>query len=444
MRSATLIILVTLMLMANACLPTEPTARPTKQPTNRAANTEQQEKERRETEAAGRATVEARTAQPESDSAIQTRAAEAVASVTNSPPTKPPGTPEPERMTSTDQATKSQTPYTRIATLEDGEEPKGGEWYFLELDEESLYGRMIMMMTPGDRLVTTFGCITRKETGITEPIVKIRYPSRLPIELLTLEEGLEVQTKVNDNFLSLEWQKSLTQDTDIKLTAADAQRLVQHISATNANSYQIIFPHQPELNRIVPAAGLGAVVAETGTGCLTDEIKDQEVQPLMPPETPQEPRDGSYTYTSPNQRFTFQYPADCGQMWETATEADNFDTCTGNPEEINTSLGIINLKGVGEELSESPQWFTKDFADNIAERNEDATRYSLTTNAGHRLEVAEISTDYGYGPVTVVTAAFTDSQWHLIAINMLYWSDTSALNDERGRAALKTVAAKHP
>ena len=334
--------------------------------------------------------------------------------------------------------------YTRVTSPDDIDETIEGEWYYIEVDEEGLHAEMVMMVTPGENLITTYGCSTIKQMEITEPIVKIRYTNRLPMELITAEESLQLQTISGGTHLRLEWWASLTQDTDIKLTWEDAQILVQHIDATNAENYQIIFPHNPELDRVIPVKGLGTVVNETGMECFTDEIKDLEIQPLMPPGTPQEPRDGRYTYNSPDQRFTFEYPADCGQMWESAAAADNSEACPGDLDEINTWVEMINLAGIGGELSESPSWFTKDYADKMTARFENTSQYDLVTNGGQRLEVVEIEADDGFGAVTLVAATFTDSEWHLITIYMAYWSETLALNQERAKAALRTFAAKHP
>ena len=334
--------------------------------------------------------------------------------------------------------------YTRVTSPDDIDVTLEGEWYYIEIDEEGIYAEIVSMVTPGEGLMTTYGCSTIKQMAITEPIVKIRYTNRLPMELITLEESLQVHTIVGDDPLTLEWGASLTQDTDIKLTRADAQTLVQHIDATNAENYQIIFPHNPELDRIIPVKGLGTVVNETGLECFTGEIKDLELQPLMPPGTPQDPKNGRYTYSSPDQRFTFKYPADCGQMWESATSADNSEACPGDLNEINAWVETFNFAGMGEELSESPEWFTKDHVDKMAERYTNTSRYDLVTNGGHKLEVAEIEADEGYGPATVVAAAFTDSEWHFITIYMAYWSETSDLNQERVRAALRTFDAKYP
>ena len=254
-----------------------------------------------------------------------------------------------------------------------------------------------------------------------------------------------IDTISGGTHLPLEWWASLTQDTDIRLTWEDAQILVQHIDATNAENYQIIFPHNPELDRVIPVKGLGTLVTETGLECFTDEIKDPELQPLMPPGTPQEPRDGRYTYTSPDQRFTFEYLADCGQMWESATSADNSEACPGDLNEINawvetwpTSQGWE--RNYRNPLSGSPRTMST----KMAERYTNTSRYDLATNRGHKLEVVEIEADEGYGLATIVAATFTDSEWHLITIYMAYWSETSDLNQERIRATLRTFTAKHP
>ena len=158
--------------------------------------------------------------------------------------------------------------YTRVASPDDIEETIEGEWYYIEVDEEGLYVRMIKMVTPGERLTTSYGCVTVKHMEITAPIVRIGFTNRLPMELITREESLQVQTIAGGTYLPLEWMTSLTQDTDIKLTEADSQTLVQHIDATNAENYQIIFPHNPELDRVIPVKGLGTVVNENRDGML--------------------------------------------------------------------------------------------------------------------------------------------------------------------------------
>ena len=113
-------------------------------------------------------------------------------------------------------------------------------------------------------------------------------------------------------------------------------------------------------------------------------------------------------------------------------------------DEINAWVEMINFAGMGGELPEPPAWFTKDYADNAAERYANASRYDLVTNGGHKLEVVEIEVDEGYGPGTIVAAVFTDSEWHFITIYMAYWSETSAVNEERAKAALRTFTPRHP
>ena len=338
------------------------------------------------------------------------------------------------------------TPATHriVSPLADGEEPKEGEWYHWATDEEGTSHSAIMIITPGEQTITIYACSTIKDSGVTNNIVNVRYSSRLPVELITSEYSLQVQTTVKGSPLPVEWQTSQTQDTDIKLTGAEAQTLVQYIEETNAESYQILFPNHPELNRTIPSAGLGPALFETGTDCFAGEINEQGLELPIPPATPQEPVEGSYTYTDPDQRFTLKYPADCGQMWEATNYADNSWTCAGNPNEINTLLEVFDLRGVGEKASESPERLAKDYADNLTERYEDATRYNLITNAGNRLEVVKIRTDTTEGPVTTVAATFVDAEWHLIRIHLVYWPETAEFNEERAEASLRTFSAKHP
>ena len=338
----------------------------------------------------------------------------------------------------------NQSSYINITDLKEGEEPEEGQWIYQELDAQGIYARVIGMFTPSDRMMTLYMCTTLKQKDTTNPAVQVRYPNPLPLELINQEGSLPIQTTVDGKTVPVEWHPALTLDTIIKLPSPHAQMLVQYIQETNADSYQIVFPNHPQLNRTIPTAGLGTAVADTGLTCFTNAIQDQDTQLLMPPTTPQEPRDGNYNYTSPDQRFTFQYPADCGQMWETPTNADNNPTCTGNPNEINTFLEMVNFQGFGDQLHDSPEQMTKGYADDIAHRHDGTNRYHLITDAGHRLEVAHIELHDGNGPPTMLTAHFADSQWHLISIYFSYWPDTSDINDQRAEDALKTFAAKHP
>ena len=340
----------------------------------------------------------------------------------------------------------SEPPATQriVWSLADGEEPKEGDWQYVEVDEGNIHAKLIIMVTPEDDMITTYGCSTIKDLDFTEPIVKIRFPHRLPMDLITQEYSLQVQTTVEGNSLPVEWETSLTQATDIKMTGADAQFFVQTIEFTDTKQYQITFANHPELDRTIPSANLGSALFETGTDCFSGEIKEQVVDLPMPPAIHQNPVDGLYRYTSPTGRFTFQYPADCGQMWESSNAAENFRTCTGDRQEIDVSVEEINLQGAAAKTSESPEWLAKDQSDNLAAGFKDTARYNLVTNDGNKLEVAKIRIDTPEGPATTLAATFVDAEWHLIIIYVAYWSETEEINEKRAEASLKTFSAKHP
>ena len=92
-----------------------------------------------------------------------------------------------------ERTTREPVHYTRVTSPEDIDETKEGEWYYIELDEEGIYAEVVMMVTPGDRMFTMYGCSTIKQMEITEPIVKIRYTNRLPMELITLGGVVKVR-----------------------------------------------------------------------------------------------------------------------------------------------------------------------------------------------------------------------------------------------------------
>ena len=332
--------------------------------------------------------------------------------------------------------------YTRIDLENPIKEPKEGEWYYIELDEDGLAVEMFMMVTPGDEMLTMYGCSTVKELNLTEALVKIRYHQRLPMELITRETTLPINTFIHGQPIPVEWVSSITQDTDIKLPDADAKDLIKQIKEKNAALYQLALPDQPELDRTIPAKGIAELIDEVELECFKDD--SQQEQQLSPPQNPQIPENGMYTYTSPDYGFQFQYPADCGQMWEAPGTADNYPTCTGDPNEINTSVETISLKGASTGLAESPEWFSKDFADNLSERFDNTTRYTIQTHAGHSLEVAEIETVDQFGTATLIAAAFTDSQWNFITIYMTYFSDTSDINQPRAMEAVHSLTIRDP
>ena len=334
--------------------------------------------------------------------------------------------------------------YTTIDLENPKDEPNPGEWYYMEMDDEGLAVEMFMMVTPSDEMLTMYGCSTVKERNFTEALVKIRYHQRLPMELITRETTLPINTFINGKQTPLEWVSSITQDTDIKLTGAHAQNLIKQIAENKATLYQLSFPNHLHLDRTIPVAGIPELIAQVGLECFKGKASEHEEQPFYPPEDPQEPQNGMYTYTTPDHGLEFQYPADCGQMWEAPGTADNSFGCTGERHEINTSVEMLNLKGAATELAESPEWFSKDFADNLAERFDNASRYKIATNSGQTLEVTRIQAEDIAGKVTLIMAAFTDQDWKLTSIYMAFMSDTSDMNDARVKQALQSFTSKNP
>ena len=169
------------------------------------------------------------------------------------------------------------------------------------------------------------------------PLIRLQYPDRLPREMVTSADTPETQIVVAGDIVAITWHLSLTQASDIKLTDQDAQLLLRYIAYSGADHYEVNFPHNPRLNRTVPVSRLPEVITQTQMDCFTGAFIDPAIlqNPLEPPAIPQIPVNGRCTHTSPAQAFTFQYPADCGQMWEATNAADNEPTCTGNPQYYN-------------------------------------------------------------------------------------------------------------
>ena len=333
-----------------------------------------------------------------------------------------------------------------ITGLDDPPDPLPGQWLYMKLNEEALYGHMVLTTAPDNEMLTALGCLTLPPDETARPLVRITYPSNLPLELLQSAEYPRVQTTIQSQIVPLTWEPSLTQTDSIKLTDRDAQILVNHIGYAEAESFNLTFQEYPHLSRTIPTPNLWLAVSEAELWCLTEITEEQEVQQLLPPQDVQTPADGMYRYTSTEGRFSFKYPADCGQMWESQDFADNFDTCPGHLTDINTSVSTINLKGVGEQVATSTAWLAKDFADNLALRSQDAIQYTLMTETGLKLQVVKANyaeTEEQY-PTTLTAAVYADAEWEVITIYMAYLTSTSDMNDLRAEQALRTLTAKNP
>ena len=142
------------------------------------------------------------------------------------------------------------------------------------------------------------------------------------------------------------------------------------------------------MDAIIPSEELPTTLQKAGLDCFKNEDPTGAEQRLKPPSIQQEPVNDRYTYQNPTGEFTIQYPSDCGQMWESQNYADTI-SCTGDEEEISTSVELYNLSGTA-----------KNFADGVAAYDQSPERSTMTTSEGLDLEMIKTTQDHGRGPIT--------------------------------------------
>ena len=362
-----------------------------------------------------------------------------------------PVTPDQAQTTAKEQATETRaetsnqppgTSYTRLDAIPEGETAQPDQWYYQEETTEEHHIKFVMMTASDVGWLTTYSCVTTA-AGQTVPRLKVRYPQPLPAELITRKNALPIETTVGEEVLDVEWAIAITRDTDIRLRGADAQRLVQTLIARDADGYHLAVIGVPETGHFVDAEGLGDVLAEAGVDCLLSEIKELDAPDLSLPATLQEPQNGLYTYTSPDGHFTFQYPEDCGQLWESPTEVDNTMNCPGTLEDVAVYAELGKLdEGGAAKVAGSPERFAADMADNLAERADDSTWYSIESDTGLNIEVVETRyVNQGWTEVWV-TGIYAGPDWNFIYLSAIYWDGEGPSNRERALAALRTLDAK--
>lgn len=329
-------------------------------------------------------------------------------------------------------------------SIEDSEE---GQWYLIEIDEDRWQATAFVMLTPGDRLTTSYQCSVVADGGKgSGPTVNIRYPEDMLKNLAGEEEMVTVETVVTEEVLPVEWKGSYPYDTGISLFEDDAKLLVRRIGETDAENYRLIFPDHPELDRTVPSVGLGEIAGEVIAEC---EVWDgaSAARELRPPQVVQDPADGEYTYTASDGRFTLRYPADCGQMWEAPGLANNTDRCSGGGSAITTWVEWNDMS-VTELADHSPEWLAGTFADRVAAGAAAdgalVSRDTLKTAAGHVLETFELKWEIEEGGMVTQGAVFVDADLWLIAVYMNYPADEVHLYRERVIGAFKTFTAREP
>ena len=325
--------------------------------------------------------------------------------------------------------------------LEDLEE---GQWYLAEIDQDGLQGTMYVMLTPGDRLTTSYLCGVVAGGGIgSGPVVSIKYPEDLPKNLAG-EGGIgtvTVETVVNGEILPVGWTRMYSSDTGISLTEEDARLLVRRIWETNADGYRLVFPGHPDLDRTVPSAGLGEIAGEVMAECELWDYGSSAAGELRPPQVAQEPVDGRYTYTAPDGRFTLRYPADCGQMWEAPGLADNTGRCPDGEPAISTSVEWYDVSFGG--LNDRSPDYARDIADSAA-AGALVSRDTLKTEAGHVLEMVDSEWESEEGGAVSHIALFVDGDSWLITVYMTYLADEAHLHKERVLGAFNTFTARAP
>lgn len=330
-------------------------------------------------------------------------------------------------------------------SIEDSEE---GQWYLIEVDEDRWQATAFVMLTPGDRLTTSYQCSVVGHGGKgSGPTVNIRYPERLPNDLAGEDEIVTVETIVTGEVLPVKWKRAYSYDTGISLFEEDAKLLVRRIGETDAESYRLIFPDHPELDRTVPSVGLGEIAGEVMAKCEVWDYGASSASELRPPQVVQEQADGEYTYTAPDGRFTLRYPADCGQMWEAPGLADNAHRCTDGEPAITTGVEWHDMSVTGL-TGRSPEWWARTFADRVAAGAEAegalVSRDTLKTAAGHVLETVELKWETEEGGMVTQGAVFVDTDLWVIAVYMNYPADEVHLYRERVIGAFKTFTAREP
>ena len=375
--------------------------------------------------------------------------------VTITPTPTPTGTPAPAAA-ATATPTRQQEPDRPPVLLRDCggsiEDSEEGRWHLCEIDRDGLQAAMFLMLTPGDRLTTSYQCSVVAGGGIgSGPTVGIKYPEDLP-KNLTPEDQLErgivpAETVVKEEVLPVEWMRMFSSDTGIFLSGEDAQLLVRRIGETDAESYRLVFPGHPELDRTVPSPGLGEIAGEVMAECESWDYGSSAAGSLRPPQVVQEPVDGQYTYTDPDGRFTLRYPADCGQMWEAPGLADNTDRCPDGEPAISTSVEWHDVSFAGLN-DRSPDQFARDYADNLAAGAAAAgdltSRDTLKTEAGHVLEMVDLEWESEEGGGAAQIAVFVDGDLWMITVFMSYPADETHLHGERVRGAFKTFSPWKP
>ncbi len=379
--------------------------------------------------------------------AVACASPEADAPPTHTPTTSTePTVPQDARTATREPSTSAPEPrasYTRLDAIPEGGKAQAGQWYYHEEETESHHNRVVFTTIPDTSLYTMYGCTTT--SGRTVPWAKVRYPESLPASLITGESALPIETAVNGHTLKVEWMTAMTRDTEIRAEGASAQRLAQALTEPGADSYHLAVAGAPETGHVVDASGLGDALVDAGMDCLLSEVEEMGPPVLNPPATPQSPRNGLFTYTSPGGHYTFQYPEDCGQLWESPTEADNVANCPGARGEIGV---YVEVSAMGRPAMarpyNSPEEFARGLADNLAERFSPSIRLSAETNKGLHVEVVESRSSHAPGAEVWVTAVHVGPDWSFILISMVYIDGEDTESHSRAVAALRTLEAGSP
>ena len=344
-------------------------------------------------------------------------------------------------------AYQSQASYIRTDTIPEGESAQPDQWYYSEETTENQYVELVEMFISDSDIYTAYVCSTPGEQTI--PWIRVGYPQPLRAELITRVNALPIETTVNGKILDVEWVIAATRDTDIKLRGADAQRLVQTLIEQKAGGYHLAITGVSETSHFVNTEGLGDVLVDAGVNCLLSEVKGLDPQVFNPPTVLQEPRNGLYTYTSPDGRFTFQYPDDCGQLWESTkgplTEVDNAMNCPGSLGEMSVYAHTNKMDEViVSRLYGSPEQIPGRIADNLAERLDNSERYSIESDTGLNIEVVESPATRHVGTEVLVTGIHARSDGSYVYLLLGYWEGEDAGNHKRALTTLRTIDSRPP
>ena len=318
----------------------------------------------------------------------------------------------------------------------EGQELEEKSWYHLQ--DEDLGINAVVMAETGGTIFTMYGCNSRISVGDDQtPLVYITYTQiEIPI---TDKVAKLVRTTVNGNELGVIWQQAPEDEHSMRLLWGQALTLIQTLTESGADHYTISHEIIEELNKELQTKELKEALEEAGITCLFEQPETE----LERPKSPQTPVNGFYEYTTPDGRFRLQYPTGCGQLWEGANRATNFDTCGSWRTQIGTHVETWDHRTLRETARSNPASKAKEEIELLAEREPNSDIIVATTNQGETIHVA-VTPNSRFEGITNVVGFYIDSEWRAIEIAMYYFTEEGTNSIPRIREALESLEVANP